>query len=70
MRESAYVCALLLTFSGAPNSTRLSKTNLTTPLFLPILVVSFPSLQVPAPPSPKAKLLSGFIFRRWIREPM
>src|SRR5210317_1289942 len=40
------------------------------PEFLPILVVNLPSLHVPAPPSPKEKLLSGSTHRRCINAPI
>ena len=37
---------------GAPKACRVWRTRLTGSLLRPTLVVSFPSLQVPAPPSP------------------
>jgi hypothetical protein len=40
--------------SGAPRAWRVVSTRLTGSLLRPMRVVSFPSLQVPAPPSPEA----------------
>mmetsp|Transcript_24526 Transcript_24526/g.79247 ORF Transcript_24526/g.79247 Transcript_24526/m.79247 type:complete len:225 (+) Transcript_24526:226-900(+) len=55
---------------GAPWKTSVRKTARTSLAFLPILVVSFPSDHVPAPPSPKQKLLSSTRLRRAMSRPM
>ena len=56
--------------AGAPSSTRVRSTVRTAPALRPIMVVSFPSDQVPAPPSPQQRLLSGRRIPRTMSAPI